>query len=69
MELLDKAFLFIDRTGKLTFKDIEKQKFEASDTQNLNLGYAYNTTLSIKFRVKNNSNKKQKRFCHFKQLK
>ena len=65
IELLKKSSLFIDKTGELTFKEIEKQKFEAIDTERLNFGYAYDTTLWIKFTLKNNSNKKQKRILSF----
>ena len=65
MELLDKSFFFMDETGELAFKDVKKKKFEAIDKKRLNFGYAYNTTLWIKFTLKNNSNKRQKRIVSF----
>ena len=65
MELLDKSFLFIDKTGKLAFKDIEKQKFEAIDKKHLYFGYIYNAKFWIKFTLKNNSNQRLKRILSF----
>jgi len=52
-------------TGKLTFEDIKKEKFELIEREHLNFGYAYNTTLWIKFRLKNNSSKKIKKVLSF----
>ena len=65
MELLDKAYLFKDTTDKLTFKEVKTQKFEAIDKKRLNFGYAYDTTLWIKFTLKNNSKKRQKKKISF----
>ncbi len=65
MELLDKSFLFMDKTGKLAFTEVKKQKFEAIESERLHFGYAYNQILWIKFTLKNNSHKRLKRVVSF----
>ena len=65
MELLDKSFLFMDKTGKLAFNEVKKQEFETIESERLHFGYAYNQKLWVKFTLQNNSHKRLKRVVSF----
>lgn len=61
VSILEHSKMYIDTTSSMSFEEVKKKEFKSTNTNYLKLGYTPNT-LWVKFSVKNDSNKKIKRY-------
>jgi two-component sensor histidine kinase len=59
--ILENSEIFIDETSNLTFEEIKQKEFIKLDTNYVRLGYT-DSTVWVKFSIKNNSNENLKKY-------
>ena len=65
LNILPGSKIYIDKTKKLTFKDLKKISFEDIDKKSLSFGYSPDFNVWIKFTLENKSNKKLEKILEY----